>query len=243
MRAFLLCKIGSFVSYYSMSIFSGIYVSQKSSREDVARNLQICSMIHFGVCILNTVFSAIDIIMVTDPSFTFGKINLVRYLEWTICSPLMVMEVCIAQGTPLVQTGFIAILTILFCMCGIITAYTNVMWVKIVVEVNGCIACIAVVYYLWSHTFYSFRSGNKRAIAGLFNTGIMVCLWPMYVLSWSLGPDMLYKINAKTELLIQNFLSIFVKSMGLSYVVFFSKEDLIEPFANIFITIMSFVGM
>lgn len=140
----------------------------------------------------------------------------IRYLEWTLTSPLMILQICIATNVQSVKSISIVSLTVSFCLCGSIAAITDIFWLKILLGAKGSIYCISTLYLLWSHMFSLNDIVNINKIAYL-NLVSATLLWPFFVSTWALGPDVCKILSFENELLIENTMSLILKTIAFLY--------------------------
>jgi bacteriorhodopsin len=147
-----------------------------------------------------------------------GNIKYLRYVEWTICTPMMTYEICVTTSMQHYHIVSIVVLTVAFCFCGSVAAVTPHVWAKILLGSQGTLYCIVVLFVLWKSVLDKDNDGQslKKKI-GYGNLIVTSFFWPLYVVSWGLGPDVFHLISTHHESLIQAIMSILLKTFALSY--------------------------
>lgn len=187
-------------------------------------------LIHSIVCFTNSFCSILqianlDIIYVNDQ-----HIKYLRYVEWTICSPLMILELAIILKLSIFQNITLIILTLSFCICGSIAALPIKLWIKIYLGTQGTFFSGIIILYIWK-VIYDKKFNNDNISIPLLTLISTTLIWPCFVLTWGLGPDIFHIINTHQEFLAQTILSIILKTSAVYYSTFM-QEDQIETYID-----------
>jgi bacteriorhodopsin len=132
----------------------------------------------------------------------------------------------------------IVVLTLSFCICGSIAAFTSYQWAKIVLGVKGTIYCIVVLYKLGR----ALVQGSQRDFmqnVGYYNFITTVIVWPLYILTWGLGPDVYSIISANDEEFVQQISSLILKTFAVAYAILTFDFD-IEAIEEVVVEIANF---
>ena len=178
---------------------------------------------HGIVCLINSFCGILQLVNLNNIIIESTSIKYLRYVEWSLCAPLMILEMSFALNFSSVQIVPLIVLTASFCMCGSIAAFPIAMWVKIFLGVQGTIYCVIVLYRMWTNVLekMTLNIDQKVAIANLMMAST---IWPFYVVTWGLGPDVYHVINAKQEFIAETVSSIFLKTFALSYALIYTSE-------------------
>lgn len=184
--------------------------------------------IHGIVCFINAFCRILEFIKINKLYINNSSINYLRYTEWTICTPLMILEITLASRFSAAQTLPLIVLSVAFCLSGSIAALTRIMWLKIILGVKGTFYCVIVIFRLWKIIL------NKRNIfvskkeyeVSLINLMFASLLYPVFIVTWALGPDIYHVINIRHELLIENISSLTLKTCALSFALISTSERL-----------------
>ncbi|PWN51080.1 family A G protein-coupled receptor-like protein [Violaceomyces palustris] len=110
----------------------------------------------------------------------------VRYIDWTITTPLLLLEILLVSGLPL-STIFI---TIFFDLVMIITGLVGALvqsTYKWGYFTMGCVAMFYVFYVLYGPGLKSAGAlGAEYKKAYLYSTSILCFLWFIYPIAWGL---------------------------------------------------------
>lgn len=181
---------------------------------------------HAAVCLINSLISFAGVLNLHTTTIEGRTVYFLRYIEWTICTPLMTCEMCQSAQMLAYDTTVIVILTLAFTFCGSIAALTKYFWAKSVLGLQGTIYAMIVVYKLLKHGLSPYENPSNTIVdshveyerrINKLNMMASAFIWPMYVIMWSLGPDMFNLISGKTEWIIENLLSIVLKTVCASY--------------------------
>ncbi len=180
--------------------------------------------IHGIVCFINSFCCIMQYINLDLLFINEIRIKYLRYIEWTVCTPLMILEIALSSNLTSIQTMPIIVLSISFCLCGTIAAMTTIMWFKIVLGVQGTLYCIIVIYRLWKLTLEKIDFATKDTRVAIANLLCATTIWPVFVVTWGLGPDVYQVINIKHEYIIDSVSSITLKTFALSFALISTSE-------------------
>lgn len=178
---------------------------------------------HAAVCLINSLISFASVLNLHIAVLGGRNVYFLRYIEWTVCTPLMTCEMCQSSQMLAYDTIVIVILTFAFSFCGSIAALTKILWAKSVLAMQGTIYALIVMYklmkYGFAHTEIPFDEHMEleRKINKM-NIMLAAFIWPMYVVMWISGPDMFELVSGRTEWIVENILSIVLKSLCSSYI-------------------------
>lgn len=159
-------------------------------------------------------------------------VHLLRYIEWLFCAPLLTSQICQAGNFVYIDTIIVVTLTVAFCLCGVIAAITNIFWAKVVLGVQGTVYSLIVVRNLLNHAFQQTEMASRTKTINKINIIVTTFTWPLYVLTWGLGPDVYDVISGEQEQIIETLLSVLLKSVaGLYAFIVYSELD-IQEFGN-----------
>lgn len=191
--------------------------------------------IHGIVCFVNS-FCALLQVAHLDTLHYFGRpIQYLKYVEWSICAPLMALEIMVCAKFTEAQVCLIIVLTFAFCLCGFIAAFSVVIWIKVLLGIQGSLYTIIVIGKLWSISLDPVKQRDCHLNGAIANLLMASLIWPTYIITWGLGPDMSDIISADHELIYEQIASLILKSFALSYAFLTSNssvEGLIETLAD-----------
>jgi bacteriorhodopsin len=202
----------------------GVFIITRVNRSTSERMKYILAY-HAAVCLINSLISFASLLDLHIAIIDGRAVYFLRYIEWTLCTPLMACEMCQSAQMVAYDTIMIVILTIAFSLCGSLAALTRHFWAKTILGFQGTTYAIIVLYKLLKYgigdntygaNFNEPQLDIERRINRI-NIMSAVVIWPMYVITWSLGPDMFGFISGYTEWMIQNIISIGFKTLFSSY--------------------------
>lgn len=158
-----------------------------------------------------------------------------RYVEWTLCTPLLTYEICQVASMDICETVTIVWLTIAFCFCGSIAAFTNLFWAKIILGLKGSLYASFVIYKLIKVLY------QKQSKVSHINIIMTIIVWPLYVATWGMGPDVFHVISGRREWIIQSIFSILLKTISVSYAFLTYEEVDIENAFNATMELMQYI--
>jgi bacteriorhodopsin len=167
-----------------------------------------------------------------------GKpIKYLRYVEWSICSTLMLLEMMISSKLSPTQMTPLLVLTLSFCVCGTIAALSVLLWVKLLMAVQGTFYCVIVILRMWRVTLEKSTQKDIDIDVAILNLLMASAIWPMFVLTWGLGPDVFGVITDVQETLAELIASMVLKTVGMTYA-FVSTNERVESFVDFVMNIM-----
>lgn len=185
------------------------------------------SVIHGIVCLVNSFCSLLYAIDMDVLQFDGKSIKYLRYVEWTICSTLMLLEMMISSKLTSTQMTPLLVLTLAFCMCGTIAALSALIWVKLLMAVQGTFYCVIVLLRLWRVVLEKHIPKDIDINVAIVNLMMATAIWPMYILTWGLGPDVFAVISDRQETLAELIASVILKTVGMTYA-FVSASERVE---------------
>lgn len=136
-----------------------------------------------------------------------------KYLEWMLCTPLWCFLILDSYGVDAIGTAQGMIYSISFCVCGFCAALTSRFWIKIWLVIQGCFCCLVVLWILWRVAVHPPRESRVAKI-NLIMTSLT---YPIFTLTWALGPDVFAVTSLRNEFIWESCLSLFLKTIALSY--------------------------
>lgn len=179
-------------------------------------------LINGSLCIIASYCSMVCFIHNSLIVTRIDMFNVIKYIEWTICTPLMVYNYGVINNLSYSKNIICVILTIAFCLSGAIAGLTKSLIVKSLLGVQGIIYSVYVLYQLWMAATLGDSALKKMSILNLVVTSM---IWPMYVIFWGVGPDVLMIMTSYQENLAENLLGIVLKTSSAIYVV--SSADIV----------------
>lgn len=128
----------------------------------------------------------------------------------------MILEMCLAIDLTLDQSFPVIVLTIAFCVCGAIAVFTTSLWAKIGLGMLGSFYCLVVLFILWS---VALSNTTRLSRCGTVNIVFASLIWPIFILTWGLGPDVYGVMDFRTEFWWESSLSLVLKTVAMIYVV------------------------
>ncbi len=210
----LIFIIFQIVWYNIIGLFS-LYKGSLSINNSVYQS----AAIHGIVCFINAFCRILEFISFDRLYIGNRSVNYLRYIEWLSCTPLMILEITLASHFSAAQTIPVIVLTVAFCISGIIAAMSNIMWIKLILGIKGSLYYFIVIFQLWKITlkkrdFYTFNKELQVAFANLIFASL---LWPLFIITWGLGPDIYHIINIKQEFIAECITSLVIKTFALSF--------------------------
>jgi bacteriorhodopsin len=179
---------------------------------------------HAAVCLINSLISFASILNLHVAIIEGRTVYFLRYIEWTLCTPIMSCEMCQSAQMLTYDTIIIVILTLAFSFCGSIASLTRHLWAKTILGFQGTAYAMIVIHKLLKYgtnnnvidTIHDDHLQMEHRINKM-NIMSAAFIWPMYVIAWSLGPDVFGMISGYTEWMIENILSLALKTICTSY--------------------------
>lgn len=138
-----------------------------------------------------------------------------KFGEWTANNPLLCCIMCNSYGVCPNKTLRLATLTAGYCLCGVGAVLTSRLWMKLYFLILGCLMCAIVTSKLY---VISLNPPTESRVATV-NLWMMILVYPMYVCTWSLSPDVFGVIDTHQEYIAELVLMCLVKTCALLYVV------------------------
>lgn len=138
-------------------------------------------------------------------------IGSLKYIEWSCAAPLMILQACVIANSPSDRTSRTVLYTVFYCFCGVLAAYTPIVWFKVLVVLLGMAACMAVLKRIVRD---SLRQPGIPPTAKLQVLATVVA-WPLYVVAWVLGPHCFDRIDTLTEDRVDMILSLILKTLNM----------------------------
>lgn len=217
--------------FHTLSFYSLLRISKTNDM-----NLKKILLSHAIACLINGLIAMATLLNMHMYHINGRDIYLLRYIEWVVCTPLLTSEICQAGEFEHMDTTVILCLTIAFNLCGMLAAITRTMWAKIILGVQGTIYSLFVVHKLLSYAFRQ-RQQSRQTTINIFNIFVTAFVWPLYVITWGLGPDVYGVITGQQEWVVQSVMSIILKTMFASYAMLTHLDFDIENVANVMIEI------
>jgi bacteriorhodopsin len=142
-----------------------------------------------------------------------------KFLDWCVSCPLLTACTAMSYDAPKSVVLNLGAYTFSFCICGLGAALVKQLWIKIVLTVQGCFVAAFVIYELWR---ISRNPVKPSRIADMYLYTTMIT-WPVFTLTWMLGPDVFFFLSQKHEYWLETCLSMLIKSVGFCYA--FSEEE------------------
>lgn len=209
MKLGLIILFGQMFWYASMGVYCLLH---PATGDGVLR----ASHVHGLVCFIVSFCCLLSVIGLDSFIYQGKTVQYVRYMEWTVCSPLMVLEMCMASKASIATTFSTVILTFSYCLCGAISVLAHSLWFKVLMGIEGSIFCVIVLQRLWRMSRKE-RDKDTEEKAGWINLLSASLLWPMFVLTWGLGPDVYGVLDSKVETWVENLMSFTLKLMAMTY--------------------------
>lgn len=198
--------------YYIIGLFS-LY---KGTIKD--NDAHQSATVHGIVCFVNGFCCILQLAKLDTIITPNASIKYLRYIEWFICVPLMVLEVALSskfEGNDIILVVF---LSSSFCVSGSIAAFATTIMMKIFMGVQGSIFCIIMLYRMWKLVLEKRSTYKNIELHIAFSNLIMMTIiWPVFVITWGLGQDVYGFLSIHQELLVHMILSIVLKTFALSY--------------------------
>lgn len=188
----------------------GLYSLSRVQKTDKIQ-LKSAVFVHSLACFINGFVAFLALLNMHVMQMNGRTIYYLRYVEWTLCTPLLTYEICTIASMDVCQTMIIVFLTVAFCLCGTIAALTSLLWAKLLLGLKGSVYASIVMYKL----FQILHLGQDKISHINILTNILI--WPMYVATWGMGPDVFNIISGRKEWLVQCALSILLKTISASY--------------------------
>lgn len=160
------------------------------------------------------------------PAGTTRAIWYVRYIDWTITTPALLLEILLGTGLPLSDILTIIFFDLVMIIGGLVGALvpSSYKWGFF------AFATVAMFYILWVLLFPARKSakalGSGFARAFTISAGILSVLWILYPIAWGLADGSSY-ITTDSEMIFYGVLDVLAKPVFLFVHLFLlSREDL-----------------
>lgn len=171
--------------------------------------------IHGAVCMVNVMVCWIRVINYDSAECNGRTIVYIRYAEWLICCPLMVIEIVVASGLSFSRALLSIILCISFCVCGFLAALTDTMWIKCTLGAQGIVMCVLVFVQIYCICMNDGTLHQSKPT--IVNAAVTMIVWSLFIVAWGLGPDVLQFIDGPLEIAIEYALSVVLKTTAMLY--------------------------
>lgn len=145
-------------------------------------------------------------IYLNDRVFVWGK-----FLEWCLATPLLCSMQLMGYEADPVTTYQLSLYSLFFCLSGLGAALITTQWIKALLILQGTLCSLIVIQGLWRES----KNPHKQSSSATFYLWMTVLTWPMFLCGWCLGPDVFGFIDNRTEFIVETFLSLFLKTVGL----------------------------
>ncbi|KAK9893679.1 family A G protein-coupled receptor-like protein [Cystobasidium minutum MCA 4210] len=139
-----------------------------------------------------------------------------RYIDWTITTPLLLLELLLASGMPLGDIVFTIFMDLLMIITGLIGALvvSDYKWGYFA---GGCIAMLVVFYQLIVPGRASAKAISQAAYDSFFRSALVLSvLWFLYPIAWGLADGGNY-ITPDSEMIFYGVLDFLAKPCFLLY--------------------------
>jgi bacteriorhodopsin len=123
-------------------------------------------------------------------------------------------------------------MTIAFCVCGTIAALTYLFWAKVLLGLQGSVYASIVIFKLFQSLSREQNRTSTSHRVRTFNITATTLIWPLYVATWGMGPDVYHVISGRREWIIQSIFSIVLKTISASFAILTYSEVDIENAAS-----------
>lgn len=212
----------------------GLYSISRVQKTDKVQ-LKSALFLHSVACFINGFVAFLALINMHVMQINGRTIYYLRYVEWTLCTPLLTYEICKVASMNNHQIMIIVSLTVAFCLCGTIAALTKYFWAKIFLGLKGSVFAYIVMYKL----FQVLHLGKEQV--SHINILTLILIWPMYVATWGIGPDVFDIISGRKEWIIQCALSLLLKTISASYAILTYDEIDVENTAGAGMDMMQYM--
>jgi bacteriorhodopsin len=183
------------------------------------------------ICLFNS-FCMLIYILKLKYAYVFSfRITYIRYIEWIVCNPLMIYQICLSSDVSQSESFVLCMLVMAYCICGILCSLTSRNIVKTLLTLEGCVYCVIVVFRLLQLTS---KNNEKGRIAKTARVNLIMCCisYPLYVLTWGMGPEIFDVIPLHQELILESSLSLVLKTTATMYVMAEEYTPYISYFIN-----------
>lgn len=152
----------------------------------------------------------------------------VKYVEWLVSCPTLVTELGAYARFRTRCLVEMALLSVAFNIAGIMTAVADGTATKVVLGAQGCIFYVTMLGVMWDGYRDARRRGMledaKRHRIVVINAASATFLWPVHIVAWILGADVLDAIPPEYEMVIETGASIVIKTLCVLFTVFVEED-------------------
>ncbi|KAI9784501.1 MAG: ion channel activity [Peltula sp. TS41687] len=118
---------------------------------------------------------------------TRREIFYVRYIDWFITTPLLLLDILLTAALPWPTILFVLLLDLVMIVCGLVGALVRTSY-KWGFFVFGCAALLGILYHiLWTGRKHSAPLGPDVSRVYLMVSGWTIFLWFLYPIAWGLS--------------------------------------------------------
>jgi len=111
----------------------------------------------------------------------------VRYIDWFITTPLLLMDLLLTAGMPWPTVLFVVVVDEIMIVTGLVGALVTSVY-KFGYFVFGCVALFYIVYHLvWESRIHARNFGKDVERAFLMTGSLTTVLWILYPVAWGLS--------------------------------------------------------
>lgn len=151
-----------------------------------------------------------------------------RYIDWTLTTPLLLLDLCLLAGVDGAHTLMAATASIIMNLTALFAAFGD----KHTAQKWGwfTIACVAYLFVIWHVAVHGARLVRSKGekVSRLFGgmAAFLFILWTVYPIIWAIGEG-IHKTNLDTSIVIYAVLDILVK-VGFGLWLLISQRQLPE---------------
>jgi len=140
----------------------------------------------------------------------YREIFYVRYIDWCITTPLLLLDLLLTAGMPIPTIAFIILVDEIMIVTGLVGALTRSIY-KWGYYAFGCFALFYIMYHLiWESRRNAARLGSDIHRAFLMCGSLTALLWFLYPIAWGLCEGGNY-LTADSEAIFYGILDLFAK--------------------------------
>ena len=144
----------------------------------------------------------------------FRSIYYARYIDWTVTTPLLLLELLLATNMPSTEILFAIMLDLFMVIGGLIGSVTATSY-KWGWFTGATVAMLFIFYLLMGPARQmAFRIGEDVGKPYTTSTLILLVLWTIYPIVWGVA-DGAYRITPDTEMIAYGVLDILAKPVFL----------------------------
>lgn len=165
------------------------------------------------VCLWTSFMAGLSAVEANTFQYQGRTIHFARYGEWIVNSPLLVYLICEGYGMDPVHMYQTMVYSLSFCLAGFTASLTTVLWLKLLLTMEGSVCAAIVMFNLWRLS-YQPKKPSRVAFVNLLMASLT---WPLYIFAWGLGPDLFAIIPAREEAIYETTLSLVLKTTAVLY--------------------------